>query len=514
MNEASPLPRYISVPALVGYSMISAVLLILAFPPTDLGPLAWVALVPLFFALSQTRTVLQGGLCGFVFALVFFGHYVQFLLPYGTFPWAIAALYQAFFGFIFGVAAGPAMRLVRPGWRVLGGATAWTLCAYLRAHAIPIPFTGGDLAFSQFDQIPILQVVSIVGQFGLTFAIACVNAALSQALLGVLPMPLLRADAPLKWWSQASARVAVACYVLLILSYIWGAFTIKVRSPEEGQSLEVTVAEGNCSPRASVTEEDMERSRLTYLRLSQLVPDETDLTVWPEAALPSYIQQWPELDLAARDAARETGGYLLAGALEDIDGVYYNAAILYDPTGQRVDEYYKVDLVAFGEYVPFREHLQFLNRYPIRQRDFTPGHERTLMDVKGVKIAPLICFEAMFPDASREICALGAQAIVFMTGDPWEGQTIEPAQHSHTAPIRAVESRRYVCRAATSGESAIYDPYGEQIASVPVFTEGIATETIYARDAITPYHRMGDLPLVLIWAALYCLAFLRGNRAP
>ncbi len=504
--EAS-LPSYIQLRGLLMMSAASAVLMILAFPPFDLGPLIWIALVPLFLALSQTRTLGQGALCGLVMGLIFFGFYMQFLLPYGVLPWVCAALYQTLFFVIFGLAAGPAMRVFSPGWRTVGGATAWTLVAYLRAHA-PIPFSGGDIAYSQHDQIPLLQMVSITGQLGMTFMIAAVNAALSQALLGIMPFQFIRPATDLKQWSKAGARSAVICYMVLIAAYLWGALVLKTYQEGDAKSIEVAIVQGDVAFGTPVSKEDVAKSQATYLRLNSTVPENVDLTIWPEAALPSYLQWHPELIETAEKAAAHNDGNLLLGAMETLGGEYYNGALLYDKSGQVIDRYYKMDLVAYGEFVPFREKMPFLEKYPIRKHDLTPGDERKVFDIKGIGVAPLICFEAMFSDPAREVCREGADIIAILTGDAWAQNTIEPAQHSQTASMRAIESRRYVCRAASSGVSAVYSPLGEELQNIPINAEGVLAETVYASDGeLSSYHRMGDMPLVIACVIFYCLAF-------
>jgi apolipoprotein N-acyltransferase len=177
-----------------------------------------------------------------------------------------------------------------------------------------------------------------------------------------------------------------------------------------------------------------------------------------------------------------------------------------------VDRYHKMDLVVYGEYVPLRKQLPFLERYPIRRTDLLPGTERKVMDVKGVQVAPLICFEGIFSRPAREACRKGAEVIALLNSDAWAEGTQEVAQHSVTAPFRAIEARRYVCRAASTGISAIYDPYGEALDLIPVGMPGVAADTVYARRALSLYHRVGDWPLAAISLALIVFAALGPRR--
>ncbi len=506
MEERPVPPRYLRLYSLLAMAAVSGVLAALAFPPVNMGPLAWVALVPLFFALSQTRSAGQSTLCGLVHGLVFFGSYMQFLFMYGTLPWFAAALYQALFLTVFGLIAGPVMRTPSPLWRVLGGAGTWTLLAYVRSNAWGIAFSGGDLAFSQHDQLPLLQMVSVVGQLGLTYAIAAVNVALSQALLGILPFELWRPAGDPKAWAHRATGVVVVCYAVVLGAYFAGALVLKANHPEGNRSLEVALVQGNVLLHSPVSMEDVEVSQQTYLRLNQSVPASTDLTLWPESSLPGYLQSHPGLMEAASQAARQLRGKLLLGSLETLGDKFYNAALLFDSSGLIIDRYHKIDLVVYGEFVPLRDELPFLKRYPIRAHDLTPGRERKLFSIEGIRVAPLICFEGMFSRPTREVCRMGAEVLAIITSDAWAQGTIEVEQHSNTAPLRAVEARRYLCRAASTGQSAVYSPTGEPLSRIPVNGQGVLADTVYARQGLSIYHRIGDAPLILLCLIGVCVA--------
>jgi apolipoprotein N-acyltransferase len=127
-------------------------------------------------------------------------------------------------------------------------------------------------------------------------------------------------------------------------------------------------------------------------------------------------------------------------------------------------------------------------------------------------VSPLICFEGMFSRPAREACRQGAQVIALLISDAWAMRTFEAVQHSCTASLRAVESRRFVCRVASSGQTAVYSPYGEVIGSIPVWGRGVLSETVHARDGLSTYHRIGDLPFVLLFALFFVRACLRGKQ--
>jgi apolipoprotein N-acyltransferase len=231
------------------------------------------------------------------------------------------------------------------------------------------------------------------------------------------------------------------------------------------------------------------------------------LVVWPETAFPTALNLDPAFAQAARQTARRNHIWLLMGALDVesppgatvVDFAHarvYNTAWLFDDQGGLVGTYSKMDLVPFGEYVPFRKELPLVNRYPVREFDFTPGTKRNLLSVRTRSCGALICFEAIFPRQSQTMVNNGAEFLAFLTSDAWAGPSAEVLLHSQTAPLRAVETGRWVVRAATVGESGIISPRGQWVASVPPWHAGTAQGTIATLTGRTPYGRWGDWPLV------------------
>jgi apolipoprotein N-acyltransferase len=203
---------------------------------------------------------------------------------------------------------------------------------------------------------------------------------------------------------------------------------------------------------------------------------------------------------------------LLTGALEGREDRIYNTAWLFNENGTLCGTYRKRDLVMFGEYVPWRNKLPFLKRYPIRDFDFSPGQERNLLRIEGVPFGVLICFEAIFPGPAREEVLDGAEFLVFMTSDAWAGRSSEVLLHSYTAPLRAVETGRWVVRAASTGRSAIISPQGKLLGSVGVFRSGSAHALITPLRHLTCYVRHGDTPLLMLAAVLVVLGLAGRQR--
>jgi apolipoprotein N-acyltransferase len=498
----------------LGLAVCAGLLLYLCFPPADLGALAWLALVPLFFALTQVR--LAGGfLVGLAFGLCFCGVLASYMLMYGVVSWLVTSVFQGCFFALVGCAAAAANRSRGPALRSLAVAAAWTLGEIVRGSIGGLGFTIGDLGYTQHNQLPLLQAASIVGHYGLGFLMVLLNAALAQAALAVVPGVFLRSLVDPRAFAQRAARNVVAVYAVTFLVYIWGALALRGEATERTGAFSVAAVQGAVEVEDQVGPDDVRRSLDTYLTLSRTIPDDVELVVWPETAVPTALNLRADMMAEIRALAVEKRTHMLVGATEAGDlatGEIFNTLYFISPQGEELGLYRKVILVPFGEYVPKRERFPFLAKFAVRKFDFSPGDRRRVFAVGDLRVGPLICFEALFPHAVRDLTRMGAELIVLATSDEWAAHTAEVAQHSYTAPLRAVESRRYVVRAATWGVSAIISPYGRVIADVPLFQPGVAWADVHQREALSTYHRIGDVPLIALCALLWLLAVLTPSR--
>jgi apolipoprotein N-acyltransferase len=298
--------------------------------------------------------------------------------------------------------------------------------------------------------------------------------------------------------------MALVSYGAMFLVYAWGGLLMKTGQgleaarTKQGPTLSVAVAQGNLVIPERVRPEDVVRSAKVYDRLSRL-DGAARLIVWPETALPTtFPNDMVRWQLAQQTAARERA-FLVTGACEFEGTRLYNSAFVFGPDGACRGSYRKQDLVIFGEYVPLRKQLKFLRRYPLRSKDFTPGEARRVFPVDQWRIAPLICYEGIFPEPTAEAARLGADIIVLITSDLWALGTAEPAANSIAAPFRAIEARRYLVRAASNGLTGVYDPYGKAVAQVGYMQEGVARAQIPpVEPCLSTYHRYGNAPLVVL----------------
>lgn len=487
-----------------------------AFPPVDVGELAWVAL-PLFaLGLTQCRRPGWGALAGLVFGLSFYGPLLSYISAFGVLPWALVVVMESVFLAALGYLATQLNPLGRPLLRAAAFAALWVLVEYLREHRGAVSLTLGDAYYSQWGQPSLLQLASLGGGHFISFLMVLLSSALAIAAVAWLPARLHRPAAIGPAFRRDAARALVFCYFLFFAAFFWGNWayrrgTATVENLPEHLAFRVSYVQAAVPIGHTATVEEAREAAEAYLRLSDTLPRGSDLIVWPETAIPSLLEQNDEYREAVAEMARRKGSYLLAGGCETAPmDKLYNTQFLFDPTGRIVDRYRKVHLVLFGEYVPWRQQLKFLERFPIRPFDYAPGDGYKVMQAGDMRFGNLICFESLFPQYTRVLCRLGAEFIVITTSDHWAQGTYELAQHSRAEILRAVEARRYIVRVATDGESMIITPFGQRLSVLEIEEQGAQHDLVFPIKALSLYHRWGDWPLLLLCCVLW-IGALRGS---
>jgi apolipoprotein N-acyltransferase len=220
------------------------------------------------------------------------------------------------------------------------------------------------------------------------------------------------------------------------------------------------------------------------------------IVVWPETAAP-FFYGW-EAGLSRQlDAIAVTGGIPVIFGAPWYDpaegGKFYNSVFHLDARGVVLGRYDKRHLVPFGEYIPLRPVLFFLNKLTAGAEDFSSGTGPALFHVGGRPVAASVCYEALFPALIREGVLEGATWLVNVTNDAWFGDTVAPHQHLAMARMRCVEFRRPMVRAANSGISAVIDGDGGVAASLGLFRRGVLVAAIRPATGETVYAKTGEI---------------------
>jgi apolipoprotein N-acyltransferase len=181
---------------------------------------------------------------------------------------------------------------------------------------------------------------------------------------------------------------------------------------------------------------------------------------------------------------------------------WHNGAVLIRPGEEPVKQrYYKIRLVPFSEKIPYADELPIIRKIlgTADMGDWARGHDYTVFHWARGTLSALICFEAIFPDYTREFTRRGSQLLAVVTNDGWFGRMVGAQQHAELAVLRTVENGVPMIRSANNGISFIADPYGRILRKTPLFVQTILAGQVPQPLAPTPYRRYGD------WFMLVCL---------
>lgn len=480
--------------------LLAGALTALALPPVHALPLLLLGIPSLLAALGATagrsRAFRRGWWFGIGLNMVGLYWITEAILIeaerfWWLVPLAVPALSAVMALFTGAVAA--AARLARPGWqRVFVLAGAWTLTDLARQFIL----TG-------FPWNPIGSVWEMPGYPGDVM----IQPAAAISVHGLTLATLLLASAPILGWRWRG--VALAALLL------WaGAGVVRLNQPTEGTAPmpKMVVVQGNIPQGQKWNRTLVEGIFNKYLALTadglrQSGPGPA-VVLWPETASPYQLAT----DGPAREAIVAVTGAAtpLIGAVRfGADGRPRNTLFALTPSGGISRIFDKWHLVPFGEYQP--DWLQ-VGIQLVPGGGFAPGPGAVTLDPPGIPpVAPLICYEAIFPGQVVDRTNRPAW-MANVTNDAWFGNSSGPRQHLAAARMRAVEEGLPLVRAANTGISAVFDAYGHEISRLGMGQTGVLVETLPRPLPPTPFGRFG-LPIPGILALLTVLTGMIGIRS-
>jgi apolipoprotein N-acyltransferase len=477
----------------------SGLLLAAAFPPFDLHLLAWITLIPLFFALKG-QTAKNGFWLGGIFGIVFFAGTVYWVTNsvyfYGGIPLIPASLitlllsvYLALYPALFGAAV-VHLKRSHPFLLLIAAPAVWTALELARTYVFS-GFPWALLGYAQYSALPVIQVADITGVYGVSFLIVLVNSAVAEFILDR---------------KQYAGIIIAALATALVLGY----GVMRLREPGGPGGITVSVVQGNIEQDKKWDPAYQAETLTVYERLTQeALKQHPDIVIWPETATPFYFTgdnpadrklTADLIDFVKKDKVPLLFGSPTYRIKPARVVVLHNSVFLLSGEGKILGLYHKRHLVPFGEYVPLKSMLFFIEKMVQAIGDFESGNEYTVMTVpdgkstpQDVKLSTVICYEIIFPDLVRKFVDHGAGIMTTITNDAWFGRTAAPYQHFSMAVFRAVENRVPVARAANTGISGFIDAKGNILAASGIFTEAYLTQTLTPGSTKTFYTRYGDL---------------------
>ncbi len=474
----------------------------------QLSWVGFVALVPLLEVIRLSRRPAEAFAWAYLAGTLWLIMHLAWFSSFGVLPVFLGALYLALPVGAFGWAAYMLLREPRAGQLLWGLPAIWVGIEYLRifgAWIMPWNFLG----YSQVRSLALIQVAEFGGVFAVSYLIA-----LSNAALFVLLAPVGSSRLRLGWVSLAGAVVLGA----LTFGELRLACEPQVEK-EQPQRLKLALIQGGLE-----TFESWNRQVINQI-LDQYVPPsesvlrdwqrytgqqvsqsyytvgprfEPDLLViWPESALPRFIDPRHSANMPFQVTsmlqAQQNAALLMGAQGRPVsDKRAENGCLLVEPDGSLRWLYSKLRLVPYGEVVPFRGLVRFL-QYPWGAQDIAEGRKLKPLSWRGHKFGLMVCYDNCWTFISREQVRQGAQVLVVVTNNSWYKMHSGVRQHCDQDVMRAVEYRRPMARCSTTGWSQIVDPCGRVLESTQVATSGRIVSWVKPENGTTLYLLLGDL---------------------
>lgn len=492
-------------------ALLSGALLALSFPRFGHPAFAWIALVPLVLALSGWRgrpgrlpgqPPLRAFLLGLASGSVYFAGTLYWtgtvIRTFGGIPTIAAiggvillALYQGAFPAIGALISSRLINRAGVAGIFLVPA-AWVATEYFRGVAFG-GFPWVPLGDSQVTVLPVAQLASVLGMYGVSLLVAFVNAAIAYAMLTA---------------GRARMSALAATAVVLIATAAWGSLRIADGSlTRMGTAIRVGLIQGNIAQEDKWKAGEARRIFTTYIAMTHdAVRRGAEFVIWPESSTPFMFEEDPVGQAAIRELARELHVPILFGSDQEVHGAtpaLYNAAFLIGPDGTTLGVYRKIHLVPWGEFIPLKRWLYFVSPLVDSFTDFSPGTTMVMLPVGSHLVSTAICYEVVYPSLIRQAVQAGSELVTTITNDAWYGNSSAPYQHFQLASMRAIEQGRYMVRAANTGISGIVDPYGRVVQQSAIFEQSALVEQVRFLTIRTAYSKIGD---VVAYAAMALIA--------
>jgi apolipoprotein N-acyltransferase len=345
------------------------------------------------------------------------------------------------------------------------------------------------IANSQVSFLWLIQTADLVGPYGVGFVILWCNAAIYHGLFGA------KRD-------HSAALLPIAYAGLsVIVSIVYGYQRLEVVGEQmaSARKLSVGAVQGNVDIDMKWNPVLAQTNFAKHRTLTDGLSD-VQLVIWPESAIEAMIpDELPALPPEYMPSLKSTRASFIFGA-KSFTGrpgrdnlKAFNTAFMTDARGSILSRYHKQVLLAFGEYLPFAKILALLPAMPFAD-GFTAGAGPVVFYVqRGVRAAPLICYEDLMPELSRKfVSETRANLLINLTNDAWYGKTIGPWQHLWLAQSRAIETRRSLLRVTNTGVTSLVNAKGEIVKTLPMFTPAVMQTEVEILNEETYYVRFGD----------------------
>ncbi len=388
---------------------------------------------------------------------------------------------------------------MRKPLRFLTIPAVWVVIEFLK-EIIWCGFGWANLGYSQFEKLYLVQIADLGGTKLISFIIVLVNFLIWEIVIAYRGKE-----------KKAASRIVFKRILSLLLIFsatVTYSFFRLNQEIETDKKVNISVIQPNILSRQFLSSEERKEA-LDDLAVLVGKTSEDSLIVFSEAAWP-YTLADENID-KLYDFVRKGNRDILIGAINQRNRNYYNSAFLFDRSGKLNKIYDKIILVPFGEYVPLRRYLTFIEVLN-QMGDITPGQTLAEFSHQGKKFAVLICFEDIVPLFTAHAAA-GKDFLVNITDDSWFGGEPQATQHLSIMVLRAVENRIPIVRAANTGFSGWVSAQGRvnklRKGSESLFVQAKKDFEITTRRKRSFYNRRREGLVFLSFVFLAAMAFVK-----
>ncbi len=466
---------------------LSVILLTIASPGFDISYLAFIAYIPLIYAIKK-RSNLPSMLYGIIFGFSYFFINLNWLnvtvSQFGNTPIIIGYLVLIAFALYLSIYFAVFSYLSYKKDDIIILSMIFVVLEVIKSYALT-GFPWLNLGLTQYSNKYTLQLASIIGEYGLSFIIILVNFLIYKYIV------------------NKSKVILSFTIIILLISFSTGYLIFNSKNPNnKNYKFSIIQPSYNQLEKWDYKFKNKIINRVNIF-LEDAVFSDTDFIIMPEAVYPVFLEREKYLLSYLKNLSKSKP--IILGSLKKSNNKNYNS-VYYIYDNKIIDSYDKKHLVPFGEYMPMGKLLAPVSRYFFGESaDFSSGDKTVIFnyDDKKLRIAPLICYESIYTDIVLSAVYKGANILTVVTNDSWFGNSIGRVQHLALSVIRAVEVSRPTLRAAQSGISACIDSKGQIVKSLQTDKPGILTCSISPNNSNTIFNKFQYGWILIIIAIVF-----------
>ena len=483
-------------------SMISGLLVGLSYPP-GFGIIALFSLVPLMrvWLTSSPRSSLKYSFLSSIVCSMISLYWIGLNSGASIVPVIMSLVAAILYLSIFWIITGYSISWMKKKYSktIYVIPFLWVGMEFLKSYG-PLAFPWSNLALTQTNFLPILQIIDYTGSEGVSFWVILVN----------ITIYLILYEKQLKF-----KQYSILTF-LIITPILYGLIKINTYNEQLREKRFISIIQPNIDP--NLKWESSYRDML-YGKMDSLntlaYNLKSDLVLWPEAALPNYMRV-SYIRKKYEKLVQETSKPIMMGTLDyktiKNRRISLNGSIFFDGSTKN-KMYHKLFLVPFAEYIPLSTKFPILNNLNFGQGNFSHGEEYTLFNLDSISFSNLICYDLSNPLIVKDFIKKGARFLTVQANVAWLQNSSGVRQFFEMAKLRAIENRTGIALSANTGISGIINPLGQVAHKIRYNKQEVINGKVFLNNEVTFYSKYGNIfSKICFFISILCFALIKLNR--